>query len=396
MSIDTPMLNLILGGIILDTSEIEGPFTLEALANYYNGKRRGYMPVPPMARVVEGVLQFDVDTNSGQHQLPENSQSWHCNWCDSKGVIMYDDSETVHHVKQHVMKAHAESSPDCHATNGIALVQIPVPPEQKEDLNKPIEAKPEERKSGYATDRNIRLAEAASEFIALHGKGLHTTTELLQPGVPREKIQYQLPKGFDPGNWCEEMTHWQSHLRLCGRCLMWMRFYHTEIAIAPCKEGQKRLSAVAAHQTQTADQIAAMPDDPATEQTYSIRYFLQLGEYTRSQRVAVGLQFARIEGGLCDGLIVHSICKMPNGASSQATFSVDGKTGEELPPSDWHKAWCSFTQNLAESPKFATVQQRIFFQDCFEQYLKKFIPEIWAARSKANESRTPNGHKDRN
>jgi len=58
---------------------------------------------------------------------------------------------------------------------------------------------------------------------------------------------------------------------------------------------------------------------------------------------------AQKRGG-CDALmLMASIITPPDGSLSVQFFSMDGRTGEELPDSEWFKIWSMMSKRLAES-----------------------------------------------
>lgn len=67
---------------------------------------------------------------------------------------------------------------------------------------------------------------------------------------------------------------------------------------------------------------------------------------------------ARDEGG-CDAIIVHSLIFGEDGSRSQATASMDGRTGKPLPALELFKTWALLAHDLSLRPDLSAPQNAL-------------------------------------
>lgn len=125
-------------------------------------------------------------------------------------------------------------------------------------------------------------------------------------------------------------------------------------------------------------QAYAKPD--TSEHAYKMRYTMQHGAFNKRDRHVKSLTLQDTEFGMCDSFILHSILHPDDGTRHEQIVSFDGRTGGELPAEEWHKSWCMLTTALSESPALGTHEHREFFNECFDRYMQRFHPDMWARR----------------
>ena len=92
-------------------------------------------------------------------------------------------------------------------------------------------------------------------------------------------------------------------------------------------------------------------DDPKPEHLYRLQYRLDAHPEGFTKEVA---QAATEEGfGSCDRAVLFSIIELPNGSTTTAVLSMDGKTGP-MGDIELFKAWSLMAHQLSSSPTLDT------------------------------------------
>jgi len=77
---------------------------------------------------------------------------------------------------------------------------------------------------------------------------------------------------------------------------------------------------------------------------YRMRYLIECGEFTKADRPTE-------EYGLTDSLLLMSVLHYPDGSSSHAIASRDGRTQKPFSANETFKAWSILTCRLANDPE---------------------------------------------